>query len=132
MYVRVVSPRRTVPVAAGRAGACEAAPAASGDRRIRLLAPVGHGSVVVGPEARPTLVVNASAPSAPLLPPPVPDVDGDVVLADLPASPPSLGGDDGQSTLEALASVAALTAVGFLLIAMLALVTRFLRGSWNP
>ena len=38
----------------------------------------------------------------------------------------------GAGSFEPLVGIAVLAVVGALLLAMLALVTRFLRGSWNP
>ena len=43
-----------------------------------------------------------------------------------------LGVSTGDADEKPFLAVAVLTLVGGLLIAMLALVTRFLRGSWNP
>jgi hypothetical protein len=132
VHVRVVSQRRTVLVPEERAPSCNTAAAVRAERYARLLAPVAAASDGSNPPASAGGVAGR-APSAPLLPPTLPGDEGEVVLAGLPTPPPALGtGDDDGGNLEAVASLGVLVAIGFLLVMMLALVTRFLRGTWNP
>jgi hypothetical protein len=131
--VRVVSKRRTVLVPDERAPSCDTAAAVRTERYARLLAPVAPASGGSDTPSTSAGGVAGKAPSAPLLPPTLPGDEGEVVLAGLPTPPPALGaGDDDGGSLEAVASLGVLVAIGFLLVMMLALVTRFLRGTWNP
>ena len=50
----------------------------------------------------------------------------------LPPQPDVLGAAASDAEERPFLAIAVLTIVGALLLAMLALVTRFLRGSWNP
>ena len=114
--VRVVSARRSVPVAGpARVQSCTTVATTTGD------------GVEQQPRARAAV---AAVPAAPLRPP----LDragvsgGDEVASPVP--PTSIASGEGR--FEPLVGIAVLALVGALLLAMLALVTRFLRGSWNP
>ena len=145
-YVRVVSPKRSVPLPdTARKPSC---------RQGLLLADAGATRVLRAEAARakvaPARVAGARASSVetaravavpaalptvkPLAPAPGGDADGAdehegaAILPGLDA----IGEDAEESGLGSYAAVAALTVVAALLFAMLALVARFLRGSWNP
>ena len=45
---------------------------------------------------------------------------------------PDIGAIGGNAAEQPFLAIAVLVLVGALLLAMVALVTRFLRGSWNP
>lgn len=127
-----VSPRRTVPLPERREPACDAATAASMRRFLRLLGtPEPTGGALAAAATALSRRGENETPRAPLLPPSVPEVAGEVRLADEPA-PPALADGDGRSALESVAAIVVLAGVGFLLVTMLTLVTRFLRGSWDP
>lgn len=126
--VRVVSPHRTVPLPERREPACDAATAASMRRFLRLLDETARTDAALLGAARQG---RTDTPRAPLLPPSVSEVAGEVTLADEPA-PPALADGDGRSALESVAAVLVVAGVGFLLVMMLTLVTRFIRGSWDP
>lgn len=131
-YVRVVSPRRSVPLP-------DSAPKPS-CRESLLLAYPGTARILLAETKRPV------ATPAGLATTPLPSSSGGAAAGGaggsdeegaglssgvLPDVGP-LGGDATESGLGAFAAIAALAVVGALLLAMLALVTRFLRGSWNP
>jgi hypothetical protein len=141
IFVEVVSDRRTVPVAPQDEPSCDSPAAAASERMLRVLAPAAFGAPAApGTSETDTGTATAtvattggsSSGAGPALPDPAPDVKGEIVLEDLPSPPPVIGGDEGRSLLEGIASIAVLLAVGFLLVTMLALVTRFVRGTWNP
>lgn len=115
-FVRVVSPRRSVPVAASAPKpAC------------KNVAP-GAKPIVRNATARPQAaiagVVASERPAA--------DKRDEAAVAALPVA----GGALGEATEEAetgpFLAIAMLALVAGLLLAMVALVTKFLRGSWNP
>lgn len=127
-YVRVVSPRRSVPLP-------DSAPKPS-CRESLLLAYPGTARILLAETKRPV------ATPAGLATTPLPSSPGGTAAGGsggeenglsgiLPDAGP-LGGDAPDGGLEAFAAIAALAVVGALLLAMLALVTRFLRGNWNP
>ena len=125
--VRVVSARRSVPVTKPvRMPACAVAQAYFDDGTRRIL-------VIETEQQRPTATL-AAVPKAPLRPPLSGDVaDGDDEgFAGFLPDPGSVGGDSADSGLEAFAAIAVLVIVATLLLGMVALVARFLRGSWNP
>ena len=125
--VRVVSARRAVPVTKPvRMPACAVAQAYFDDGTRRIL-------VIETKQQRPTATL-AAVPKAPLRPPLSGDVangDDEGIAGFLP-DPGSLGGDSADSGLESVAAIAVLVIVAMLLLGMVALVARFLRGSWNP
>ena len=125
--VRVVSARRAVPVTKPvRLPACAVAQAYFDDGTRRVL-------VIETKQQRPTATL-AAVPKAPLRPPlngGVADGDDEGIAGFLP-TPGSVGGDSADSGLEAFAAIAVLVIVATLLLGMVALVARFLRGSWNP
>lgn len=128
-YVRVVSPRRSLPLPdAARKPSCNEARALAADPTARIL---------LGETLRPTATL-ASLPTQPLRPPLQGSAsanDEDENNADAAGFLPDEGvlgtatGDVGENPL---ATIAVLTIIGALLLTMLALVTRFFRGSWNP
>jgi hypothetical protein len=128
--VRVVSPRRTVPLPdAARRPSCSPAQALASDPVARLLLREDAAGAAT---ATPTATEPGPRPEAPLRPP-----LNVVRLAperELPDVAPDAGAiaPPGDGTFESVAGLAVLGLVGALLVAMLALVTRFLRGSWNP
>jgi hypothetical protein len=129
--VRVVSARRSVPVQRpGLLASCTPAQAYpdDGTRRFLVAETVGRQ------QQRPTASV-AGLPSVRLQPPKQggSTADGDDELAGgLVPVPGQDAGDSAGGGLESFAAVVVLLIVASLLFGMIALVTRFLRGSWNP
>jgi hypothetical protein len=127
--VRVVSPRRSVPVTtpAGRS-ACAPVQAFFDDGATRILrAEALHQQQQQAPIAEP-----AGTSKAPLRPPLRADgiANGeDEEISGLVPDPVSGSADGG---LESFAAIVVLLIVASLLLGMVALVARFLRGSWNP
>ena len=115
-YVRVVSPRRSVPVAASAPKpACrKAAPAAK---------PVVRKATVRS-RARVAGVASEKPPPA--------EKRDEAAAAVLPVAGGVLGEATDEAETEPFLAVAMLALVAGLLLAMVALVTKFLRGSWNP
>jgi hypothetical protein len=127
--VRVVSARRSVPVQRpGLLAACTPAQAFfdDGTRRFLVAETVGRQ------QQRPTASV-AGLPTVKLQPPTQGGsaADGDDELAGGLAPVPGEG-DSAGGGLESFAAVFVLLIVASLLFGMVVLVTRFLRGSWNP
>lgn len=121
-YVRVVSPRRTVPLPdSARKPSCGASePATFATSWIELVEGIPPAASPVRPE-RPIAQVASAQKNEP---------DGDdEEAAGLIPDVAAIGGDAAEEPFLALA---VLVLVGALLFAMVALVTRFLRGSWNP
>ena len=124
-YVRVVSPRRSVPLAdAARKPSCSdaqapAAAAVAPSGRILLGEPPAATAKLAG---LPIVSLGGSVPS---------DDDSGVLPGIFP-SPDEIGTAARDSDFAALATFAVLGFLGALLLWMLALVARFLRGSWNP
>ena len=114
-YVRVVSPRRSIPLPMRRGSRRAARPPSSPASRRRGLS---------SPRRR--LRNRAAHVAGVAVPPPTGD-ENDDGAAGLPGS-----GVLGVADEKPFLAAAVLTLVAGLLIAMLALVTRFLRGSWNP
>jgi hypothetical protein len=129
-YVRVASPRRTVPLPdRARKPTCTVAQALAGDPTVRFLT------------REPVLSTAPSAPvarRAPLRPPLVPSPpaitpdDPDGGFGGAIPTPGEIGTAARDSVGEAIAAIAILAVLTLLLLAMLGLVTRFMRGSWNP
>ena len=117
--VRVVSRTRSVP-AADSAPRPECTPAGTSGETT--------GQTLVR-EAPRTPIPPTVSPAAPLRPPLQDDADERDDSAGFLPIPGSLSPDTGT---EAFAAIAIVMLVGALLLAMVALVTRFLRGSWNP
>ena len=125
--VRVVSARRAVPVAKpARLPSCAVAQAYFDDGTRRIL-------VIETKQQRPTATL-AAVPRAPLQPPlsgGISDGEDEEVGGLLP-DPGSVGDGSAEGGVEAFAAIAVLVIVATLLLGMVALVARFLRGSWNP
>jgi hypothetical protein len=118
-YVRVVSPRRSLPLPdRARRPACGTAAAPAADQASR--------SVVA--DAAPQ---GPTAPATGLAAPKPKSSEKDERAAGLPDAG-VLGVSTGDADEKPFLALAVLTLVGGLLIAMLILVTRFLRGNWNP
>lgn len=130
-YARVASPRRTVPLAeSAKKPTCSAAQALAADPTARFL-----GSEPARAVAAPT---STARPAAPLRPPITPaperigpDVDDGGVLGALP-SPGDFGSAARDSVGGVITTFVLLVLAGALLVGMLGLVARFMRGSWNP
>ena len=118
-YVRVVSPRRSLPLPDQvRKPSCNTAAAPAGDQASR--------SVLA--DAVPQ---EPAAPATGMAAPASKGAESDDRAAGLPDAG-VLGVSTGDAEEKPFLALAVLTLVGGLLIAMLILVTRFLRGSWNP
>ena len=115
-YVRVVSPRRSVPVAdsAPKPACMQAAPAA----KPAVLKATSR------PQARVAGVVASEKPPA--------EKRNEAAAAALPVAGGVLGEATAEAETEPFLAIAMLALVAGLLLAMVALVTKFLRGSWNP
>ncbi len=124
-YVRVVSPRRSLPLAeSARKPSCSEAAALAADPTARIL---------LG-EALPPLATLAARPAPPrprAQTKPDDEDDGDEASGFMPDAG-VLGAATGDAAEQPFVAIAVLTLVAGLVIAMVALVTRFLRGSWNP
>jgi hypothetical protein len=124
-YVRVVSPRRSVPLPeSARKPSCNDAVALASDPIARILLAEAV-PVVATPTVRPTSARPSGRTAA----------DGDEDDEEGAGFTPDagvLGVATGDGTEQPFVAIAVLTLVAALLIAMLALVTRFLRGTWNP
>ena len=124
-YVRVVSPRRSLPLAeSARKPSCNESTVLTADPTARILLA----------EALPRPATPAARP-APQRPPAQKapnDEDKDDEASGFMPDAGVLGVATGGAAEEPFVAIAVLTLVAGLLIAMVALVTRFLRGSWNP
>jgi hypothetical protein len=122
--VRVVSKRRSIPAKPGaERPTCADAQAAATGPFFRLLRREGTGTgPAEAPAGRGGLVSS--------VPPANSDQQHDV----LGVATPGAGLDSGASadSLESLITIGILTLIGAILLTTVALVTRFLRGSWNP
>lgn len=130
-YARVVSPRRTVPLPdRAKKPTCTLAQSLAADPTARFLTREPPVSPTPSPMPR-------AAPAAPLLPPlvpPPPDAtpdDADGGFGPIPSAG-EIGTAARESVGEAIAAIVIVALVGVLLLAMLGLVARFMRGSWNP
>jgi hypothetical protein len=129
-YVRVSSPRRTVPLPEGaRKPRCTAAQALAAAAAYRFLANEQDAAL-----AAPTRPAVPAAPLRPPLGPPTPSLDpGDRAGGILDGIPrPAEIGTAPESLGEVIATFLVLVVAGLLLLSMLGLVARFMRGSWNP
>lgn len=127
-YVRVVSPRRSLPLAeSARKPSCSEAAVLAADPIARIL---------LG-EPPPPLATLATLAARPAPPRPqaqaVPDDedDSDEASGFMPDAG-VLGAATSDAAEQPFVAIAVLTLIAGLVIAMVALVTRFLRGSWNP
>ncbi|HWL32163.1 MAG TPA: hypothetical protein VNP89_01050 [Gaiellaceae bacterium] len=122
-YVRVVSPRRSLPLAdAARKPSCSEVVALAADPTARILVAEAQQSPAT-PAARP-------APQRPAVKA-VPDDKDDEEASGFMPDAGVLGVATGDGD-EPFVAIAVLTLIAGLLAAMVALVTRFVRGSWNP
>ena len=122
-YVRVVSPRRSVPLPdSARKPACNEAsePTTFSTPWIQLVRAIPQASSTARPKRPTAQVASAQKHDEP---------DGDEEAAGLI---PDIGAIGGDAAEQPFLAIAVLVLVGALLLAMVALVTRFLRGSWNP
>lgn len=122
-HVRVVSPRRSLPLPdSAPKPSCRAAAAAGLDAIERV---VLAGTLPPAPTSRPTArLAGAATPS------PTGD-ENDDGAAGVPDSG-VLGAATAGADEHPVVAIAVLALIGALLLAMLTLVARFLRGSWNP
>jgi hypothetical protein len=122
-YVRVVSPRRALPLPdSAPKPSCTVAPASSLDPIERF---VLAGTLPPATTSRPTARLAGAA-----TPRPTGD-ENDDGAAGIPDSG-VLGAATAGADEHPFVAIAVLALIGALLLAMLTLVTRFLRGSWNP
>ena len=116
-YVRVVSPRRSVPVA-------DSAPKPACKNVASAAKPVVR-KATARPRAAVAGVVTSERPAA--------EKRDEAAVAALPVAGGVLGEATEEAEREPFLAIAMLAAlVAGLLLAMVALVTKFLRGSWNP
>jgi hypothetical protein len=124
-YVQVVSPRRSVPLPeSAREPSCNDAAALASDPIARILLAEAV-PLVATPSIRPASARPSGRTAA----------DGEEDEEEATGFRPDagvLGVATGDGTEEPFIAILVLTLVAALLIAMLALVTSFLRGSWNP
>ena len=122
--VEVVSKRRSVPAKPGaEKPTCTDAQASATSPFFRLLRREGTGTGSAGADANRGDAVSS-------IPPANSDGKHDV----LGVATPGAGLDSGASAdgLGSLVAIGILTLIGAILLATVALVTRFFRGSWNP
>jgi hypothetical protein len=125
--VKVVSKRRSVPAKPGaEKPTCDAAQTRSTAPFFRLLR--REGTAAAGPDATPSRGNAHAVVSS--LPPATSDQQHDV----LGVASPGGGFDSGSSAdwMEALIRILILTLIGAILLTAIALVTRFVRGTWDP
>lgn len=123
-YVRVVSRRRSVPLPerTPKASCSDVAGASTSDAIERT---VLAGAVAKTSRPRPSASLAGTAAGSPS------GNENDDGASGLPESG-VLGAATGDASERPFVAIAVLTIVGALLLTMLVLVTRFLRGSWNP
>jgi hypothetical protein len=122
--VKVVSKRRSVPAKPGaHKPTCAEAQASTTGQLFRLLR---HEGTAAGPGA----TAPTQRPVSNSLPPANSDQQHDV----LGVATPGAGLDSGSSAdrMESLIAIGVLTLIGAILLTTVALVTRFVRGTWNP
>ena len=126
-YVRVVSPRRSVPLpdSASKPSCREAALLAT-DSTARILL-----TEAVAPPAPPTARPASVQTPTKAAPDRTGDEDDEAASGFVPDAG-ILGVATGDGAEQPFVAIAVLSLVAVLLLAMLALVTRFFRGSWNP
>ena len=125
-YVRVVSPRRSVPLGdSARKPSCDDAGGLATSTAARI-ALGGFVPVIATATVRPAQPSRATPQNAA-------DVDDDDAEASgfIPDAG-ILGVATGDAADEPFVAFAVLTLLAALLIGMVTLVTRFIRGSWNP
>jgi outer membrane biosynthesis protein TonB len=126
-YVRVVSPRRSLPLPEqARKPSCNEAGAFAADPTARILLAEALPQAAT---SRPTAKVAGAAVESPTVGKVGENDDGASGL--LPDSG-VLGAATGDAGEGPFLTIAVLTLVAALLLTMLALVARFLRGTWNP
>jgi hypothetical protein len=123
-YVRVVSRRRSVPLPeqAQKPTCSDVAGASTSDAIERTV--LGEAQSKTS-KPRPTASLAGTAAGSPA------GNENDDGASGLPDSG-VLGAATGDASERPFVAIAVLTIVGALLLTMLVLVTRFLRGSWNP
>jgi hypothetical protein len=126
-FVRVVSPRRSLPLPdQARKPTCNVAAGAAVDSTPGILLAEALPKTPTSPKTRPTARLAGAAVESPT------GDENDDGASGLPPQPDVLGAAASDAEERPFLAIAVLTIVGALLLAMLALVTRFLRGSWNP
>jgi outer membrane biosynthesis protein TonB len=135
-FVKVVSKRRSVPArdAAERPNCAPAQLLAAGPF-FRVLRGEGSTATPAVPAAGRSggATPGATPGAAPRAAPPLPaasDQPHDVLGAAIP--PPGFDSGSSAEGMESLLTIGVLTLVGAILLTAVALVARFLRGSWNP
>lgn len=121
--VQVVSKRRSIPAKPGaEMPSCTEASATGPFFRL-----LRHEGTAAGPTEAPTGRRGGLVNSVPL-------ANSDQQHDVLGVATPSGGFDSGSSTdiLESLVAIGVLTLIGAILLTTVGLVTRFLRGTWNP
>jgi hypothetical protein len=122
-FVQVVSERRSVPAKAGaRRPTCTDAQALAAVPAFRLLRREGAARSVKAPATPRDALASG--------PPANSDQQHDVLGAAIPG--PTLGSGPSADGLERLITIGILTLIGATLLTTVALVGRFLRGTWNP
>jgi hypothetical protein len=125
-FVQVVSKRRSIPAKAGaRRPTCTNAQALASVPAFRLLR---HEGATAAP--RPAGASPTPRTTVPSTPPENGDEHHDVLGVAIPG--PDFGSGPTADGLERLIMIGILTVLGGILLTTIALVTRFLRGSWNP
>ena len=122
--VKVVSKRRSVPAKPGAdKPTCAEAQASTTGPLFRLLRREGTAA---GP--------GATAPAQGLAVNSIPPANSDQQHDVLGVATPGAGLDSGSSAdrMESLIAIGVLTLIGAILLTTVALVTRFVRGTWNP
>lgn len=123
-YVRVVSRRRSVPLP-GRTPKASCSDVAGASTSDAIERTVLAGAVAKTSRPRPSASLAGTAAGSPS------GNENDDGASGLPESG-VLGAATGDASERPFVAIAVLTIVGALLLTMLVLVTRFLRGSWNP
>jgi len=122
-YVRVVSPRSSVPLPdRARKPSCDTAAAAASNSSSPIVLAEAQPKT---PKPRPNASLAGTAVASP------PNDANDDGASGVPESG-VLGAATSDADEQPFVAIAVLTIVGALLLTMLALVARFLRGSWNP
>lgn len=126
--VRVISPRRSVPLAdSARKPSCNDAGGLATNTAARI-ALGGFVPVIAAPTVRPAQPSRATTPQNGA----DADADDDAEASSFIPDAGILGVATGDAADEPFVAFAVLTLLAALLFAMVTLVTRFIRGSWNP
>jgi hypothetical protein len=129
-YVRVVSPRRSLPLAdSARKPSCNEATVLAADPTARILLAEALLAEALPSPATPAARPAPPRPQARTVPA---DEDRNDEASGFIPDAGVLGVATGEAAEQPFVAIAVLTLIAGLLIAMVALVTRFLRGSWNP